>query len=100
MKKSDRTKEELREIMIDYLDYLLKRDHIECRSTLAKYRLRLMIDEVLTPKQLGNIIKFLIRDSDLTGKELRQIFLPLVQKTTNTKTKIKEETASLTQFFT
>jgi len=96
MKKNTKTATELRKILIEYLDFLLTKQHIACRQTLAKYRVRLVLDEHLTSKELNTIIKFLVRDSAHTKSELRQIFKPIVNNTT----KAELEPASLAGFLT
>lgn len=90
MNKAPRKPEELREILTQYLDYLMGRTHIECRSTLAKYRLKLQIDQYLNQKEMNTIIKFLVRDSDHSKRELRKIFSPIIRssKHKNDETRI------------
>ena len=97
MKTPTRTPKELRKILIEYLDFLLTKQHIACRQTLAKYRVRLVLDGLLTSKELNVIIKFLVRDSNKSKTELKQFFQPLVLTKSNKQP--SEDTASLRQFF-
>lgn len=97
MKTPTRTPKELRQILIEYLDFLIAKKHIACRQTLAKYRFRLVLDELLTTKELNVIIKFLVRDSGMTKPELKQMFQPLVLTKSNKQP--SEDAASLRQFF-
>ena len=69
-----------REKLIEYLDYLLDRDHIACRPTLRKYRVKLSMNEYLSPKEFTTVLKFLERDvKRYSRKELRTIFKPIVR---------------------
>ena len=57
--------------------------------------MKLDLDECLTARELEHIFKFLVRDSDRTLKELRQIFLPITATKNNEK-----PTPTLEEFLT
>ena len=69
----------LRQKLSNYLDFLLRKTHIECLMTLRQYKIKLDIDGCLTTDELALIFKFYVRDSGRTIKELKQIFQPITQ---------------------
>jgi hypothetical protein len=84
----------LRQKLSNYLDFLLRKTHIECLMTLRQYKIKLEIDECLTKEELDLIFKFYVRDSDRSVKELRQIFQPITQSNQTAET-----TPTLEYFF-
>lgn len=69
-----------RQKLIEYLDYLLDRDHIACRPTLRKYRVKLSMNEYLSSKEFTTVLKFLERDvKRYSRKELRTLFKPIIR---------------------
>jgi len=79
----------------NYLDFLLRKTHIECLMTLRQYKIKLEIDGCLTTDELALIFKFYVRDSGKSLRELKQIFQPITQSK-----QIEETTSTLEQFFT
>ena len=73
------TEYELRQKMIRYLDFLMRKDHILCRSTLNKYRVRLDMNDYLTSKEFTHVLKFLVWDMKQDKKELKTYFSPIIR---------------------
>ena len=73
------TEYELRQKMIRYLDFLMRKDHIQCRSTLNKYRVKLDMNDYLTSKEFNHVLKFLVRDMKQDKKELKTFFSPIIR---------------------
>ena len=73
------TEYELRQKMIRYLDFLMRKDHILCRSTLNKYRVKLDMNDYLTSKEFNQILNFLVRDVKQEKKELKTFFKPIIR---------------------
>ena len=73
------TEYELRQKMIRYLDFLMRKDHIQCRSTLNKYRVRLDMNDYLTSKEFNHVLKFLVRDMKQDRTELKTFFSPIIR---------------------
>ena len=73
------TEYELRQKMIRYLDFLIRKDHIQCRSTLNKYRVRLDMNDYLTSNEFNHVLKFLVRDMKQDKKELKTFFSPIIR---------------------
>ena len=84
----------LRQKLSNYLDFLLRKTHIECLMTLRQYKIKLDIDGCLTTDELALIFKFYVRDSGRTIKELKQIFQPITQSN-----QTEETTPTLEYFF-
>ena len=70
---------ESRPKMIRYLDFLMRKDHILCRSTLNKYRVKLDMNDYLTSKEFKQILNFLVRDVKQEKKELKTLFGPIIR---------------------
>jgi len=85
----------LRQKLDNYLDFLLRKSHIECLMTLRRYKIKLEIDEYLTTDELELIFKFYVRDSGRSIRELRQIFQPITQSN-----QPKQSAPTLEQFLT
>ena len=85
----------LRQKLINYIDFLLPKPHIKSVMSLRYYKMKLDLDECLTARELEHIFKFLVRDSDRTLKELRQIFHPITATKNNEK-----PTPTLEEFLT
>lgn len=81
--RKEMTKDETfaRSKLIEYLDFLLDRDHIACRPTLRRYRVKLSMNEFLSPKEFTHVLKFLERDvKRYSRKELRTLFRPIIRR--------------------
>ena len=81
--RKEMTKDETfaRSKLIEYLDFLLDRDHIACRPTLRRYRIKLSMNEFLSPKEFTHVLKFLERDiKRYSRKELRALFRPIIRR--------------------
>jgi len=92
------TPQQLRLKLIAYLDTLLMKDHIQSRYVLSRYRVKLDLNECLTTKEIGHVIRFLVRDSERSTEELRTLFKPLTSN--KAKTAIpKDATSTLDEFF-
>lgn len=69
-----------REKLIEYLDFLLDRDHIECRPTLRKYRVKLSLNGYLSTKEFTTVLKFLERDvKNYSRRQLRTLFKAIIK---------------------
>lgn len=90
MKKEQRlpvyTPEILREKLIDYIDFLLPKKHILSIESFRYYRMKLRLDECLSPHEMEHIFKFLVRDSDRSIRDLRTIFSPITLSNETKKT--------------
>ena len=102
MKITTHTESELRDKLVRYIDYLDTKPHIECLPTLHRYRVKLVMNDYLTTKELNTVLRFLVRDVDKDIKELKTMFLPLVRtnrKKTVTKTTQDARDNTLDAFF-
>ena len=88
------TTEEKTEHLIDYLNFLLKKNHIEIRSTLDRYRQKLLFNDTLTPSEMETLLKFMVRDFSYTKEQLRDAYNYLIA----TNKTSKEEKNDLSAF--
>ena len=97
---NDSVEKKRRDLMIRYLDSLVSKNHILCKSTLDKYKFRLELGEKLTSKEFTVIAKFMDRDSRMTKRELRDHFSPIIGKNEKKKSINKRtvEPSSLEEF--
>ena len=87
-----------REKLIEYLDFLLDRDHIECRPTLRKYRVKLSLNGYLSTKDFTTVLKFLERDvKNYSRRQLRTLFKAII-KNSNKQLNKKQQPSTLETF--
>ena len=72
------TEYELRQKMIRYLDFLMCKDHIQCRSTPSTSSQTDMNDH-LTSMEFNHVLKFLVRDMKQDKTELKTFFSPIIR---------------------
>ena len=66
--------------LVNYLSFLLKKEHIEMRSTLDLYRQKLVFGDTLLKTEFENILNFLVRDVSYTKTELREGYKYLIKQ--------------------
>ena len=72
------TEEQKTENLIRYLDFLLQKNHIEIRSTLDRYRQKLLFGDQLRKTEFETLLKFMVRDFSTSKKEFRTLYKYLI----------------------
>ena len=97
MKQEAITEEQKTENLIGYLDFLLQKNHIEIRSTLDRYRQKLLFGDQLRKTEFETLLKFMVRDFSYTKKQLRDAYKYLIVDQNQKPT--KEDRGDLSAFF-
>ena len=74
--------------MIDYIDHLLKKNHIRMKNVLELYRSRLEENETLKFKHFCQLIPYLMRDTDHHPRHLIDEFTPIFWEFRNVPTEV------------
>jgi len=72
------TNEQKTQNLIQYLNFLLNKKHIEIRSTLDRYRQKLLFGDTLSPTEFETLLKFMVRDFSTSKKEFRNLYNYLI----------------------
>ena len=97
MKQEAITEEQKTENLIGYLDFLLQKKHIEIRSTLDRYRQKLLFGDQLKKTEFETLLKFMVRDFSYSKKQLRDAYKYLIDDPTQKPT--MKERGDLSAFF-